>query len=57
MTSMYRQSSEFSCAHCNAYPRHPCHDAEEVVKCPNASRDTREYARSLLPGYREIDDY
>jgi hypothetical protein len=56
MTSMSRQSSEFSCAHCSACPRHPCYSAEEVVACPNATQATIDYARSLLPGYSQSDD-
>lgn len=55
MTSMDRQSSEFSCAHCSACPRHPCYSAEEVAKCPNALESTKHYARSLLPGYSQDD--
>ena len=62
MTSMHRRSSEFSCAHCDACPRHPCYSAEEVMECPNAHQSTREYARSRLPGYDqdaadELDEY
>jgi hypothetical protein len=55
MTSMHRQSEPFSCAHCSNYPRHPCDSAEEVAECPNALPSTREYARSLLPGFSQDD--
>lgn len=51
MTSMGRESSEFNCAYCSNFPRHPCYSAEEVAKCPNAPDYQKDYARSRLPGY------
>ena len=55
MTRMERQSSEFSCAYCSAYPRHPCYSAEEVAVCPNADPSQKQYARTRLPGYSQSE--